>query len=127
MYWHVQHDDHVYSGDQFMLLANDETHAKQIVDRHNAEIDRLAGEIRRLYAGYSGCGMMDAARLQLLEHFKGFIKRERTEQQDLQTALDCLTSYLLDHTETVFQEDEEIDAARFAVQQRIEEHSKGNV
>jgi hypothetical protein len=125
MYWHVLHGDHVASGSRYICLADDEAHARKIVDAHNAEIDGMAGEIRRLRAGYAGgTGMMDAARLQLLDHLEGFLKRERSGTADLQIAVDCLTSYLLDTTERVFEEDLEIDNARTAIQGRLDQEQK---
>jgi hypothetical protein len=121
MYWHRQHDDHVFSGGRFVMLANNEAHAQEIVDKHNAEIDLIAGEIRRLKPAYQSGSALDAGRRQLLDHFEEFMKRERTGQQDLQTAFDCLTSWLLDNTEDVFEEEPAIDEARSAIAEKIEE------
>ncbi|OCP21957.1 MULTISPECIES: hypothetical protein [unclassified Ensifer] len=121
MYWHVQHDDHVYSGDRYVLLANDGESAEEIVRKHNAELDQLAGAIRQLRASYQSRSMLDVGRRQLLDHFEGFLQRKRTEQQDLQSAADCLTSWLLDHTETVFCEEPDIDEARQVILDKITE------
>jgi hypothetical protein len=65
--------------------------------------------------------MLDVGRRQLLGHFEEFMKRERTGHQDLQTAFDCLTSWLLDNTEDVFEEEPAIDEARSAIAEKIEE------
>lgn len=125
MYWHVQHDDHVFGGEQLIVLANDEKHAAQIVAFHNAEIDKVVSRLRYLLSHYQSQSAHDAGRRQIIEDTLAFIGHEkRTDQADLQIALDCLTSYLLDHTDNVFEEDQEIDDARSAIQQRIEQHEE---
>lgn len=121
MYWHVQHDDHVFSGNRFVVLANDEEHAKKIVEAHNAEIDRLTAELRT-WNGERKCDVAEDGHIMTwIESLEAFIGKRQTCQQDLNTAFDCLTSWLLDNTEKVFEEESEIDEARSAIWDKIEE------
>jgi hypothetical protein len=122
MYWHVQHDDHVYSGEDFQFLANDEKHAAEIVAKHNAELDRLTAFLRS-FMGERVCEVhADGHIMSPIESIEAFMKRERKVQdRDLQQAFDSLTSWLLDNTEEAFEEEMEIDEARQAIIDKMEE------
>lgn len=127
MYWNIRNDEEIYSGDIHLMTADSPAEAKTIVEFHNRDIDRVVAEIRRLRPEYQTQSMLDVGKRQLLDHFENFTKRDRSKMNDptaeLQAAADCLTSYLLDKTETVFEEDEQIDEARTVILNRIQEEA----
>ncbi len=88
--WHVQHDDEVWAGDVCLGAANDSKQAHEIVNFQNAAVDRLKPATD-----------VDGV-------------------DDLQIAVDALTSWLVDNTESAFEEQPEIDGAREAIYAKIE-------
>lgn len=125
--WHVQGDTEVWSeSNGYICDAGTPAMANFIADQHNAilgmpQLRRDQWWMQELHKHFATGHVSHETRraaLVVYRHHRGEIPEG--EWDDLIGAFDCLTSWLLDNTEEVFEEEPEIDEARGIIADIIE-------